>query len=171
MFCTVKTKPASPNDTCPSTSSFLSSWAAAPRITLIADLGRRSGQSTLLFSQCGNREFRVRKTQGVSPPEQDIIATLDAALKRKDRRAFLTALKPMVIERGGFKAIARETTLNRTALYRLLSSDGDAKLSTLLALLPSLGMRLSLKRFRKTQGVSQKRGQAKTRIAKTVQSL
>jgi DNA-binding phage protein len=115
--------------------------------------------------------FHVRKTKGVFPPEQDIIATLDAALKRKDRREFLTALKPIVIKHGGFKAIARVTTLNRTALYRLLSSAGDAKLSTLLALLPSIGMRLSLKRLRKPKRASQKQDKAKTRIARTVHPL
>jgi len=75
------------------------------------------------------------------------------------------------MEHGGFRAIARETTLNRTALYRLLSSDGDAKLSTLLALLPPLGMRLSLKRLRGPKRASQKEGKAKTRIARTAQSL
>jgi probable addiction module antidote protein len=89
-----------------------------------------------------------------SIPEQELIAALDAALKRKDQQAFLRALKPIVKEQGGFAGVARETALNRTALYRMLSSANDAKLSTLLALLPSLGMRLSMKRITKSKGPS-----------------
>ena len=80
-------------------------------------------------------------------PEQQVIAELNAALRRQDQQAFLRALMPIVKQQGGFAGIARETGLNRTALYRMLSSTNDAKLSTLLALLPSLGMQLSMKRI------------------------
>jgi probable addiction module antidote protein len=80
-------------------------------------------------------------------PEQQLIAELNAALRRQDQQAFLRALMPIVKQQGGFAGIARETALNRTALYRMLSSANDAKLSTLLALLPSLGMQLSMKRI------------------------
>ena len=98
----------------------------------------------------------VAKPKIAPTHEEEVIAVLDAALKQKSPRAYLDALGPIVKGHGGFVTIARETGLSRTALYRLLSSGNDVMLSTLLALLPSLGLRLSMKRFRKSESSSTK---------------
>jgi probable addiction module antidote protein len=95
--------------------------------------------------------------------EGDIHA-LDEALKRIDQRAFMNALKPVVKGHGGFTAISRKAALNRTALYRMLSSGSDVKFSTLLSLLTSLGLRLSAKRLRTSQRSSRKDRQTENRV-------
>ena len=75
------------------------------------------------------------------------VAHLDAVLSRKDQAAFNSALRQLVEARGGFTEVANEAGLNRTALYRIVSESHDAKLSTVLALLSSLGLQLSVKRI------------------------
>ena len=75
------------------------------------------------------------------------VAHLDAVLSRKDQAAFNNALRQLVEARGGFTEVANEAGLNRTALYRIVSESHDAKLSTVLALLSSLGLQLSVKRI------------------------
>jgi probable addiction module antidote protein len=45
---------------------------------------------------------------------------------------------------GGVPALARQTGLNATTLYRTLSADGNPELRTLRALLGAMGLRLSV---------------------------
>lgn len=45
----------------------------------------------------------------------------------------------------GMTEIAKKTGITREGLYKALSADGDPKLSTFLAVLKSLGLRLSVK--------------------------
>ena len=70
--------------------------------------------------------------------------TLDAALSERALEVFAQSLKEVVRARGGFTAVARKTGLNRTALYKTLSSGGNPTLSTLIVLLPVVGLRLSV---------------------------
>ena len=81
-----------------------------------------------------------------SLPSLNTVVHLDAMLQRKDQAAFNNALRQMVQTQGGFTEVANEAGLNRTALYRIVSTTHDAKLSTVLALLSSLGLKLSVKR-------------------------
>jgi probable addiction module antidote protein len=74
------------------------------------------------------------------------LSHLDTALERNDQAAFLNALRQIVKARGGFTALAQKTGLNRSALYNIVSGKHDPKLSTVMRLLPALGLRLSLKR-------------------------
>jgi len=60
---------------------------------------------------------------------------LDAALSEGEIEVFLLSLQKVIRARGGFAAVARKTGLNRTALYKTLSSRGNPKLSTLVFLL------------------------------------
>jgi probable addiction module antidote protein len=75
------------------------------------------------------------------------LSYLDTALERNDEAAFMNALRQIVKARGGFTAVAQKTGLHRTALYKLVSARHDPKLSTVMRLLPGLGLRLSLKRY------------------------
>src|SRR4026208_2054203 len=61
---------------------------------------------------------------------------LDAALSEGEIEVFLLSLQKGIRARGGFAAVARKTGLNRTALYKILSTSGNPTLSTLTALLP-----------------------------------
>jgi probable addiction module antidote protein len=70
-------------------------------------------------------------------------AYLDAALKENDQAVFLLALRD-VAEARGFSQMAQDTQLNRENLYRMLSSTGNPQLSSLMALLRSVGLRLAV---------------------------
>lgn len=68
---------------------------------------------------------------------------LNAALEDGDQEVFLLALRD-VAEARGVSQLAREAQLNRENLYRMLSPNGNPQLSSLTALLRSLGLRLAI---------------------------
>ncbi len=70
-------------------------------------------------------------------------AYLDAALAEGDMDEFLLALRD-VAEARGMTQVARTANLNRENLYRMLTSNGNPQLSSLNALLHSLGLRLAI---------------------------
>lgn len=70
-------------------------------------------------------------------------AYLDAALEDGDQEVFLLALRD-VAEAKGFTAVAQDSELNRENLYRMLSRQGNPQLSSLTALLKSMGLRLAV---------------------------
>ncbi len=55
---------------------------------------------------------------------------LDAALEDEDSRVFLLALRD-VAEARGISRVAAEANLNRESLYRMLSEEGNPRLSSL----------------------------------------
>jgi len=61
-----------------------------------------------------------------------------------DRAAGLLALRTVAEAHGGLAAVAREAGISREALYRSLSPSGNPTLKTLLAVLSTVGMRLSV---------------------------
>lgn len=71
-------------------------------------------------------------------------AYLDAALEDGDNRVFLLALRDVVDARG-FTRVATEAKLNRESLYKMLSEEGNPRLSSLEALLQPFGLRLAVK--------------------------
>ncbi|MBC8509810.1 MAG: putative addiction module antidote protein [Anaerolineales bacterium] len=70
-------------------------------------------------------------------------AYLDSALEENDQEVFLLALRD-IAEAHGFTNMAQDALLNRENLYRMLSSTGNPQLSSLMALLHSLGLRLAV---------------------------
>ena len=70
-------------------------------------------------------------------------AYLNAAIEDGDQQVFLLALRD-VTEAQGMTQIAQSAGLNRENLYRILSASGNPQLSSLHALLHSLGLRLSV---------------------------
>ena len=70
-------------------------------------------------------------------------AYLNAALEENDQEVFLLALRD-IAEARGFSQVAQDTFLNRENLYRMLSATGNPQLSSLKALLRSLGLRLAV---------------------------
>ena len=55
---------------------------------------------------------------------------------------FLLGLRHVVEAQGGMRRAARSSKLNRESLYRLLSQDGNPRLSSLNAVLTSLGLKV-----------------------------
>lgn len=78
----------------------------------------------------------------LADPEYSI-GYLNAALEDEDQRVFLLALRD-VAEARGLSQIARDAQLNRENLYRMLSLNGNPQLSSLTALLRSIGLRLAI---------------------------
>ena len=71
-------------------------------------------------------------------------AKLDVALGSEDIKAFMTELGQIIKARGGYATAARAAGVNRTALYKIVSAEGNPALNTLVALLTPLGLRLSI---------------------------
>lgn len=61
-----------------------------------------------------------------------------------DRSAGLLALRTVAEAYGGLGAVATEAGISRESLYRALSPKGNPTLKTLLAVLKTVGMRLSV---------------------------
>jgi len=76
------------------------------------------------------------------------VAYLKAAMEELDdpdnRAAGLLALRDIADAYGGLGVVAADAGISREALYRSLSPKGNPTLKTLLAVLKSVGMRLSV---------------------------
>jgi probable addiction module antidote protein len=69
---------------------------------------------------------------------------LETYEKDKDSVSFLTALRDVAEARGGMTQLSRKTNLNRENLYKVLSSKGNPRFSTIETLLHGLGFRLDI---------------------------
>ncbi len=61
---------------------------------------------------------------------------------------FLLGLRNVVEANGGVSTMAKTTELNRENLYKILSEDGNPKLSSLSNILKALGLKISIKDIR-----------------------
>ena len=67
---------------------------------------------------------------------------LNAALAEGDQAVFMLALRDVAKARGGVAGVARDTGLNRVALWRSLSAEGNPELDSLNRILEATGLRL-----------------------------
>lgn len=78
------------------------------------------------------------------------VAYLKSAMEALDdpdeRAGGLLALRTVAEAHGGLAAVAADAGLSREALYRALSPKGNPTLKTLLAVLKTVGLRLSVDR-------------------------
>jgi probable addiction module antidote protein len=61
-----------------------------------------------------------------------------------DVTIFLKALKDVAEAQGGIGKLAKQTTLNRQNLYKLLSAKRQPKIETLSIILSNLGFKISI---------------------------
>ena len=87
-------------------------------------------------------DYKTGLLEDLQDPEE-ALAYLNAALEDEDPRVFLLALRD-VAEARGISQVARDAQLNRENLYRMLSLNGNPQLSSLTALLRSIGLRLAI---------------------------
>jgi probable addiction module antidote protein len=80
--------------------------------------------------------------EALADPEE-AAAYLNAALEDGSQEVFLLALRDVAVARG-LTRLARETSLNRENMYRILSETGNPQLSSLKVLLDSLGLKLAV---------------------------
>ena len=71
-------------------------------------------------------------------------AAMESLDDPEDRAAGLIALRTVAEAYGGLAAVARAAGVSRESLYRSLSPSGNPTLKTLLAVLSTVGMRLSV---------------------------
>lgn len=84
------------------------------------------------------------------------IAYLNAALEEGDQAAFMLALRNVAKARGGVAMLARLTGMNRVALSRALSVNGNPELRSLTRILDASGLRFVI-----TAKESARRGRGK----------
>ena len=72
-------------------------------------------------------------------------ALMDTALQRQDIAAFLDALN-VLVKAEGYMAVAQKSGLNRTWLYKAISSSADPGIHTIVALLSVFDFRLCVNR-------------------------
>ncbi|MGH8705593.1 MAG: DNA-binding protein [Burkholderiales bacterium] len=69
-------------------------------------------------------------------------AYLNGAVMTQDRAAFLRGMRDVLQARGGISQAAARSKLNRQAVYRMLSEDGNPELHSLQRLLGAAGLGL-----------------------------
>jgi probable addiction module antidote protein len=87
---------------------------------------------------------RMMKDQLKSDPEfaaEYLKAALENAAEPK---VLLIALRRITEARGGFTKIARAAGIERESLYRALSTRGNPRLSTLIAVTKAVGLKLTV---------------------------
>lgn len=78
--------------------------------------------------------------------DPELVATyLDAILEDGDEGELLFALQRFGKAFGGVSNIAEHAELNAKLLYRTLSPQGNPEMKTLVAILKTMGMRLSIR--------------------------
>jgi probable addiction module antidote protein len=71
---------------------------------------------------------------------------LDSILADGEQGELLIVLRQMTKAFGGVQCVAEKAHLNPTQLYRTLSEQGNPELSSLVAILKAMGLRLAVKR-------------------------
>jgi len=69
-------------------------------------------------------------------------AFINDAASDEDPDEFLRALRWVILSRGGFDEFAERTELGKSSLYRMLDTDGNPRLSSIRAVLDSLGLKI-----------------------------
>jgi probable addiction module antidote protein len=73
-----------------------------------------------------------------------LIAAMEALDDPEERAGGLLALRSVAEAYGGLGAVAAQAGISRESLYRALSPKGNPTLKTLIAVLKTLGLRLSI---------------------------
>ena len=89
-----------------------------------------------------SRSYQDEFLTDLSNPEE-AVAYLNAALEEGVQAVFLLALRN-VADAYGIKRLSEQTHLNRESMDRMLSDQGNPQLSSLIAILESLGLRLTV---------------------------
>jgi len=72
------------------------------------------------------------------------LEVLNGILEDGDQAELLIVLRQMTEAFGGVQGVAKQAHLNPTQLYRTLSPKGNPALSSLLAILKAMGLRLAV---------------------------
>jgi probable addiction module antidote protein len=98
------------------------------------------------------KNYKEHLFERLQTPEE-ITGYLNAAIEEGDVAVLLLALRD-VAEARGIAKVAEEACLNRESLYRMLSDQGNPRLSSLFALLDVLGVGLQTRPLCSTRPVA-----------------
>ena len=101
------------------------------------------GTNTRVETMAKSRAYDETLKQTLTDPEE-AAEYLNAALEEGDPAALLLALKDVTNVHGGMAKVAEAANLNRESMYRMLSENGNPRISSLDALLHALGLRLAI---------------------------
>ena len=90
---------------------------------------------------------------------------LNAALEEEDHRVFLLALRD-VATAFGIANVADEAGLNRENIYKMLSPNGNPRISSLIGLLRALGVRLNIETTKSVTLSPKKKTALKSKIGR-----
>jgi probable addiction module antidote protein len=79
------------------------------------------------------------------------IRLLNAVLADGDEQELLLTLRQMALAFGGVRSVAEAANLNPTQLYRTLSAEGNPALSTLTAVLETMGLRIAVQPIKRSK--------------------
>jgi probable addiction module antidote protein len=88
------------------------------------------------------KSYDALLTEELRDPEL-AAAYLSAAIEEGSIEQLLIALRAVAEANGGIAAVADKTQLNRQAMYKILSAEGNPTLTTLLAILNAIGLNLT----------------------------
>jgi len=95
----------------------------------------------------GLRSYREILIEALKDPEE-AQAYLEVAMEEffedHDKNAFLQSLRTIAEAQGGLSSLASKTDLNRSNLYKALSTKGNPKLETIATILKALGFKLHI---------------------------
>ena|SRR3990167_9442765 len=75
---------------------------------------------------------------------EEAVAYLNAALEAGDKKAFLLALRNVLIAQAGMTKISDRAKMNRVSLYKMLSKNGNPGFENVLRLLQTAGVQFRI---------------------------
>lgn len=93
----------------------------------------------MVNSETDYREYLLETLQD----KEEAAAYLNAVLEYADEPVLMLAIRD-VVDAYGVSCVAESAGLNRESLYRMLSEQGNPRLSSLFAVLRSIGLRLAV---------------------------
>ena len=110
----------------------------------------------------GGVSHQEREIEELREDREYAIATLQVAMESlenpEERGGGLLALRAVAEAYGGLGAVAAEAGISRESLYRALSPKGNPTLNTLVAVLKTLGLRLSVREKQQVEAAQAKSG-------------
>jgi DNA-binding phage protein len=97
--------------------------------------------------------METAQSKAMARQAQMAASELDAALSEGEIEVFLLSMQKLIRAGDGFAAVAHKAGLNRTTLYKTISSSGNPTLRTLITLLPLVGLRLLVEPLRDSQSL------------------
>lgn len=90
------------------------------------------------------QEYNIKKLKNVEDACLYLTKALEDFDTDHDITIFLKALKDVAQAQGGIGKLAKQTTLNRQNLYKLLSAKRQPKIETLSIILNNLGFKMNI---------------------------